>query len=77
MNLYFNLTREADGMLNLKIGHLAKRGQAISQLRDDQNMNRSLWVYVSECQNILIFIDNVCWNLFRYDLVKSKNKSID
>lgn len=64
-------------MLNLKIGNLAKRGQAISQLRDDQNMNRSLWVYVSECQNILIFIDNVWWNLFRYDLVKSKNKSID
>lgn len=64
-------------MLNLKIGHLAKRGQAISQLRDDQNMNRSLWVYVSECQNILIFIDNVWWNLFRYDLVKSKNKGID
>ena len=51
--------------------NLWKLCQPISNLWNQYNMNRRLWIDIMECKNLIIFINNSWWDLFLDDFIES------
>ena len=47
-----------------------KLGEAISILRNNQEMSFGNWCHISKGHTCTIFIYDICWNLLRNDFVK-------
>lgn len=45
--------------------------QPVSLFGDDKDVNWSSWSDVSECEDILVFVDHISWDLFSDEFVKN------